>query len=621
MNETAFLQQLQQANSEEERTWLVTEMLLDAYPPDVKEAAIAAAVPHYFNAAILAALLRIEPADAERRYQAMQAISFAEKFGDAAHALHDLTRAAILDHLRKAQPDLFAAYQQRAFDYFQSKDEPQQAIEAIYHRFAVDATKAMPEFRKQMRTFRRAGNFSATDTLLRYARESFRLGILTDADAVEIERQEFYTAQEFAERGKQEAAPDKAREMLMQALLRFDPTEDVSRYQDAEPAQLRDEIKRKERQFLTQRLDAARLAGDPLRQKLWLNESGWSSAKNADYETALHEFNKTLALEPENSELLVKRSVAYRLLGKYTEALADCDRAIELNPKSAWALAHRGAAYRMLGKYTEALADYEHAIELEPKFAFALAQRGEAYRMLGKYAEAMADLDRALELEPKSAFALASRGAAYRLLDRYAEAIADLDRALELDPKYAWALAHRGAAYRMLGKYAEAIADLDRTIELDPKDALAIGFRGEVLLQTGKYQDALVDFHRAIELKSDGDWWFYERGLTYLMTQQPELAQQDFAEAIRLAQAKYQEQPENWQNAFNLAIYHLAAGHEREAEQLYQSGAAANLPEHRLRAAINDLRDFLRLFPNHAQAQQELKMLQDKFDALSPTQG
>ena len=143
--------------------------------------------------------------------------------------------------------------------------------------------------------------------------------------------------------------------------------------------------------------------------------------------------------------------------------------------------------------------------------------------------------------------------------------------------------------------------------------------RGEAYLQSGQYQDALQDFNKMIELEATQDWEVYERGLAYLALQQSEPAQRDFAEAIRLAQTKYQAMPatiDEWRNFFNLAIYHLAIGHEAEAEHMYQSGATMDVPEDRLRAAIEDLNDFLRLFPEHTQAQALRALLQQRLDAM-----
>ena len=57
MNEQ-MLQQYLAAESEEERAWISANALLETQPPDIREAVIAAAVPHWFDAEILAALLQ-----------------------------------------------------------------------------------------------------------------------------------------------------------------------------------------------------------------------------------------------------------------------------------------------------------------------------------------------------------------------------------------------------------------------------------------------------------------------------------------------------------------------------------------------------------------------------------
>jgi hypothetical protein len=60
--------------------------------------------------------------------------------------------------------------------------------------------------------------------------------------------------------------------------------------------------------------------------------------------------------------------------------------------------------------------------------------------------------------------------------------------------------------------------------------------------------------------------------------------------------------PIDYQNTFNLALYNLAAAHPEESDRLYTSSLTA--PIERLQMAIDDLDNFLHLFPDHTQAQQ-----------------
>jgi hypothetical protein len=57
---------------------------------------------------------------------------------------------------------------------------------------------------------------------------------------------------------------------------------------------------------------------------------------------------------------------------------------------------------------------------------------------------------------------------------------------------------------------------------------------------------------------------------------------------------------QDWQNTFNLAVYHLAAGQTAVANRLYREGI--NAPPHSIRDAINDLEDCLTVQPGHERA-------------------
>ena len=83
------------------------------------------------------------------------------------------------------------------------------------------------------------------------------------------------------------------------------------------------------------------------------------------------------------------------------------------------------------------------------------------------------------------------------------------------------------------------------------------------------------------------------------------MAQTDFAQAIRLAVQGYEKNPQNLQNAFNLALYYLASGKEDEAESIYHRSLDDIASPHKVHIhnAIRDLNGFLNLSPNHPQAQ------------------
>ncbi len=80
----------------------------------------------------------------------------------------------------------------------------------------------------------------------------------------------------------------------------------------------------------------------------------------------------------------------------------------------------------------------------------------------------------------------------------------------------------------------------------------------------------------------------------------------------------------DYQNTFNRALYHLAAGHHEDSDRLYTSSLTAPMADGRsetiewLQMAIDDLDDFLHLFPDHSQAQQIKQLLQGEIEATQP---
>ena len=83
-------------------------------------------------------------------------------------------------------------------------------------------------------------------------------------------------------------------------------------------------------------------------------------------------------------------------------------------------------------------------------------------------------------------------------------------------------------------------------------------------------------------------------GKASLSENRPTEAQTDLQSAVVLSQAKQAQDPTDWQNNFNLALYYLAAGRFDESNGLYDRASEAS------RDSIEDagLDDYLTLFPD-----------------------
>ncbi len=117
-DELDFLRQLQNAKSDDERTWLVTKHSLDSLPVDLAQMAYAAAVPHWFDAKILAALRPELIEKAETLYADLQRLPFIEPFSGRGHNVHELTRKLMLDYLWREKREEYVELSKRAVIFF-----------------------------------------------------------------------------------------------------------------------------------------------------------------------------------------------------------------------------------------------------------------------------------------------------------------------------------------------------------------------------------------------------------------------------------------------------------------------------------------------------------------------
>jgi serine/threonine protein kinase len=109
--------------------------------------------------------------------------------------------------------------------------------------------------------------------------------------------------------------------------------------------------------------DALKLA--PEDSEVWYR-LGVLYTLSEDFHAALHAYN--LALRGgEQAYIYNNRGVTYYKLGEIEAAITDYNRALALNPEDTLALCNRGNARRKRGRMEDALADYDAAINLDPR--------------------------------------------------------------------------------------------------------------------------------------------------------------------------------------------------------------------------------------------------------------
>ncbi len=233
-------------------------------------------------------------------------------------------------------------------------------------------------------------------------------------------------------------------------------------------------------------------AGRDARSSLALGRE-WLRKK--EYDKAIQEYSKVIALDPTSKEAYCNRGIARDFVGDHNGAINDFDEAIRLDPKEAEFYVKRGSSY-LLNKedYTAAIRDFDEAIRLKPTWAEAHMSRGFAWWSRGEYAKAVRDYDEAIRLDPNDAGFYSFRGDAWRDMKNYAKAIRDYDEAIRLDSKKASFYSSRGFTRKAAGDRSGAAKDFRtaRTLNGIPEVTLsqtsdgAGCFRGTVHNDTGK---------------------------------------------------------------------------------------------------------------------------------------
>lgn len=243
---------------------------------------------------------------------------------------------------------------------------------------------------------------------------------------------------------------------------------------------------------------------------------------------------------PEAMEYL-DSGLANHKLQEYDLAVADYDKAIALAPQWARAYHYRAISYMDSKRYEQALADTEKALELEPYEAAYYRERGHALRNLGRPEEALLDFNRALLMEPNNWNGYYGRGWTYSYLGDFDNELADYDIAISLNPYHPSPHSNRAYIYRERGEYEIALAGFQEAMSLAPENSNYIRGAGTVLMRMKRYDEAMEHLNRALELAPEDDQasYYADRALCYAKIWELDLALADYDKAIELDPTVY----------------------------------------------------------------------------------
>ena len=253
---------------------------------------------------------------------------------------------------------------------------------------------------------------------------------------------------------------------------------------------------------------------DPKAPLAYLARGVLLAGRKRAYERAIGDFDKVLALEPDNVQALIRRGDAYGQLGDIARGLADLDRAIALAPGYAQGYFHRGLLHARNNEVQAALADYDAAVQRSPRNVGALSSRAAIHSLQGKLDLALRDLDAAIAIDANNPSAYFNRGFAHFTKGDYEKAIADYSAAIRLDDSFGLAYNNRCLAQAVAGRdLPQALADCDAALKLMPLNLDVRDTRGFVYLKLGDPALAAVDYNAALDKDPNRSTALYGLGL------------------------------------------------------------------------------------------------------------
>lgn len=154
--------------------------------------------------------------------------------------------------------------------------------------------------------------------------------------------------------------------------------------------------------------------------------------KHAD---AISNFDSYLKLDSASEEVLYRKAVEHIELAQWEKALKEWNKVVAINPDNSEAWRNKGLTNFQLEAYDSAIIDFSQALKLEPEQAYTQINRGYSYYLIGEPKMALQDIDQGLALVPKYYLGYYFRALVYRQLRKKKKACADLKTAVSLGMK------------------------------------------------------------------------------------------------------------------------------------------------------------------------------------------
>jgi len=268
----------------------------------------------------------------------------------------------------------------------------------------------------------------------------------------------------------------------------------------------------------------------------WLLQS-----READPDGAMRDFASPIQAKSQEPHPALERAITFylerggkkRRVQDYEGAFNDFEKAVAVEPDNYNALERLADMMQKIGKFQNAITQYDRVIELNPEQDSAYYSRGEAKQSLHDFPGALEDFDKALEMnEGYAPYLLARAGVKRVYLHDFEGSIEDYSALIRMEFFMGDAYPCRGDAKRQLGDFEGAMADMNSALSLTPERAIVYVWRADIKDEAGDYQGALADYKKALQLDEHLTSGYVNRGIAKLWVDDLSGALEDFEDAM-----------------------------------------------------------------------------------------
>lgn len=192
-----------------------------------------------------------------------------------------------------------------------------------------------------------------------------------------------------------------------------------------------------------------------------------------EYRGALYCFQKAMAINPRDREMVGSIGDALMNRGRYEDALDCYERVIQIDPADARGWERKAICLNSVGKEEEVIVCCNKALEIDQRLLGTRVILGIIYRKRGDYARLASFAQETVQFAPESMRARVMLAEALMYSGKLNEAKSELEKALEILQGQEWmepedlARIHRelGLLYAMKGEKESALAEFQRTFE------------------------------------------------------------------------------------------------------------------------------------------------------------